>query len=303
MLYKFQFKKHFRLNKDTAYKLIEQYEQSSYPPLNNHGGIKRWLPEKDMLVFLWFVGNKESLRCVATLFGTCLRTVFHQCERVMNYLIEIAEQVIKFPDDLEEEARSFEEIAGFSDVIGCIDGSYINIRTPAHKIASTYANRHDKTSIILQAICNSKRKFIDVFTGVPGKVHDARVFKLSDIKQKLPEICGKKYHILGDSAYSIREWLLVPFKGYENLGEMEKRYNKKHCQTRVRIENTFGLLKARFRQLLLQIDMHTVEKITKLIVCYCVLHNLCIDNNDIWDEDISDYEEEQFLIMMFQKTF
>ncbi|XP_071636126.1 putative nuclease HARBI1 isoform X2 [Temnothorax longispinosus] len=268
-----EFQRHFRLTKDTAYKLIEKYEQSSCPPLNNHGGIERKSPEEDVLVFLWFAGNKESLRCVATLFGIFLRTVFYQCNRVMKYLTEIAGQVIKFPDDLDEEARSFEEIAGFPGVIGCIDGSYINIKTPAHKIASTYANRHDKTSITLQAICDAKRKFIDVFTGVPGKVHDARVFKLSDVKQKLPQICGKNYHILGDSAYPIREWLLVPFKNYGNLREMENRYNKKHCQTRI--------------------DMHKVEKITKFIVCCCVLHNLCIDNNDIWDEDDIPYNEEE----------
>ncbi|TGZ33726.1 Uncharacterized protein DBV15_12383, partial [Temnothorax longispinosus] len=203
----------------TAYKLIKKYEQSSCPPLNNYGGIKRKSPEEDVLVFLWFAGNKESLRCVATLFGVSLRTVFYQCNRVMKYLTEIAGQVIKFPDDLDKEPRSFEEIAGFPGVIGCID--------------------------------------------VPGKVHNARVFKLSDVKQNLPQICGKNYHILGDSAYPIREWLLVPFKNYGNLGEMENRYNKKHCQTRI--------------------DMHKVEKIT--IVCCCVLHNLCIDNNDVWDED------------------
>ncbi|XP_071636127.1 putative nuclease HARBI1 isoform X3 [Temnothorax longispinosus] len=244
-----EFQRHFRLTKDTAYKLIEKYEQSSCPPLNNHGGIERKSPEEDVLVFLWFAGNKESLRCVATLFGIFLRTVFYQCNRVMKYLTEIAGQVIKFPDDLDEEARSFEEIAGFPGVIGCID--------------------------------------------VPGKVHDARVFKLSDVKQKLPQICGKNYHILGDSAYPIREWLLVPFKNYGNLREMENRYNKKHCQTRVRIENAFGILKARFQQLLLQIDMHKVEKITKFIVCCCVLHNLCIDNNDIWDEDDIPYNEEE----------
>ncbi|XP_024869051.1 uncharacterized protein LOC112452861 isoform X2 [Temnothorax curvispinosus] len=79
LLYEFQFRRHFRLTKDTAYKLIEKYEQSSCPPLNNHGGIERKSPEEDVLVFLWFA------------------------------------------DDLDEEARSFEEIAGFPGVIGCID--------------------------------------------------------------------------------------------------------------------------------------------------------------------------------------
>ena len=58
--------------------------------------------------------------------------------------------------------------------------------------------------------------------------------------------------------------------------------------TRVLIENTFGLLKGRFRQLI-EIDMHNVDKISKFIISCCVLHNLCIDNND--DFDFPMYEE------------
>lgn len=164
-------------------------------------------------------------------------------------------------------------------VIGCIDGTSIPIRTPAHKIKSTYTNRHDKPSITLQAICDYKKRFIDVFTGAPGKIHDARVFALSDISKELPSICGTKYHIIGDGAYSIREWLLVPYKNYGNFTESQIIFNKTFCATRVLIENTFGLLKSRFRQLL-QLDIHYVDKITKFIISCCVLHNMCINMND-----------------------
>jgi len=51
-------------------------------------------------------------------------------------------------------------------------------------------------SITLQAICDYKKKFIDVFTGAPGKIHDSRVFALSDISKELPLICENKYHII-----------------------------------------------------------------------------------------------------------
>ncbi|EFN74288.1 hypothetical protein EAG_04572, partial [Camponotus floridanus] len=50
----------------------------------------------------------------------------------------------------------------FDRVIGCIDGSYINIRTPAHKSRTTYANRHHTTSIVLQAVCDDRKRFLDV---------------------------------------------------------------------------------------------------------------------------------------------
>lgn len=102
------------------------------------------------------------------------------------------------------------KISGFLNTLGCIDGMSIHVRTPAHKIRSTYVNRHDFPSITLQGICNCKRKFIDVFTGPSGKIHDSRVYKLSFISQELPNICGITYHILGDNAYAIKSWLLTP---------------------------------------------------------------------------------------------
>lgn len=170
-------------------------------------------------------------------------------------------------------------MAQFPDVLGCIDGTSIRIRTPAHKIKSTYVNRHDIPSITLQGICDHKKRFIDVSVGAPSKIHDARVYELSDISSELPHLCNGKYHVLGDAAYPIREWLLVPFRDYGNLSEEQKLYNQRFCSTRVLIENCFGLLKGRFRQLI-EIEMHTVDKISKFILCCCVAHNLCIKYDD-----------------------
>lgn len=182
------------------------------------------------------------------------------------------------------------KIAGFPKVLGCIDGTFIKVQTPVHKIKSTYVNRHDIASITLQGICDARKRFIDTFTGIPSKIHDARVLKLSDICDELPGICeGGKYHILGDGAYPIREWLITPFKDYGNLSANEKKFNKMLSATRVLIENTFGLLKSRFRQLI-EVDMHNVDKISKFIISCCVLHNLCIENND--DIDFPMYEKQ-----------
>lgn len=181
--------------------------------------------------------------------------------------------------------------------MGCIDGTSINIKTPAKKIKSTYTNRHDLPAITLQAICDYKRRFIDIFTGIPGKVHDSRVLKLSPISSQLQNICCEnvgeyRYHIIGDGAYPIRPWLLTPYKDYGNLTEEQKKYNEKLSSTRVLIENSFGILKGRFRQLL-QIDMHSVQRITTFIISCCILHNLCIFYNDELDSSEIYVEEDK----------
>ncbi|KAG0441025.1 hypothetical protein HPB47_016068 [Ixodes persulcatus] len=66
---------------------------------------------------------------------------------------------------------------------------------------------------------------------------------------------------------------------YGKLVPDEVNYNLKLSQTRVRIENAFGLLKGRFRQLL-YLEFWSVNKATQFILACCVLHNLCIDAGD-----------------------
>lgn len=83
------------------------------------------------------------------------------------------------------------KIALIPHALGCIDGSSITIRTPKHKVKSTYVNRHDTPTITLQGTCDSKKRFLDAFTGPPGKLHDARVLKLSGVLDWLPKLCNE----------------------------------------------------------------------------------------------------------------
>lgn len=178
-------------------------------------------------------------------------------------------------------------------MIGCIDGTYIPTRCPSNKTRSTYTNRHDQVSLTMQGICDAKGRFQDVFTGPPSKVHDARVLRLSVVQEDLPTICKvDKYHLLGDAAYPIREHLLTPFKNYGNMTKAKSTYNRRHAATRVVIENAFGLLKQRFRQLR-YVEFTTVDKITQLIVGFCVLHNICIDAGDVCVDDLLTVEERR----------
>lgn len=222
------------------------------------------------------------MREISLLFNMTQSSFERILERCFNYFERIAPSIIKFPTSNEEEMlvrEEFERVAGFKNVIGCIDGSYIPIRKPAHKCRSTYINRHDQISLTLQAICDSKLRFLDIFTGVSSKIHDSRVLSLSYINETLPTIVGQDRHILGDSAYPICTWLLTPYKDYGNLTPSHVDYNYRFSKTRVKIENAFGLLKSRFRQLI-RLDFWKVKTMSRFILSCCVLHNLCIDNND-----------------------
>ncbi|CAN8004628.1 unnamed protein product, partial [Ixodes hexagonus] len=132
-------------------------------------------------------------------------------------------------------------------------------------------NRHHFPSLTLQAICDHRKKFMDLSTGHPSKVHDGRVFRTSSVAVKLPQMCSaNKYHIL------------------------EAVFNTKMSGTRVLIENAFADLKNRFRHLK-QLEFWGVDFTTQFIIACYVLHNLCIDCGDVVVED-DDEENTQPLI-------
>lgn len=58
-----------------------------------------------------------------------------------------------------------------------------------------YINRKQYFSIHIQGTVNHNMKFIDVYIGYPGSVHDARVFRNSTIRHDLHELCGGKLKI------------------------------------------------------------------------------------------------------------
>lgn len=46
----------------------------------------------------------------------------------------------------------------------------------------------------------NNKTVLDVFTGLPGKIHDDHVLKLLYVLDLLPNWCNEKYYLLGDEA-------------------------------------------------------------------------------------------------------
>lgn len=89
-----------------------------------------------------------------------------------------------------------------------------------------------------------KSRFLHINARYPGSTHDAYVLTnsgLPDRVQSLPE----GGWLLGDSGYPLRTWLLTPYQSPSN--RREEKFNDSHGKTRVVVERAFGVLKARFR--------------------------------------------------------
>lgn len=103
------------------------------------------------------------------------------------------------------------------------------------------------------------------------------------------ELFPNNCFILGDSAYPPNRWIVPPFKDYGNLSEGQKKFNQIHSSTRIVVENTFGLLKMRFRRLLKFTEQTKISTLTNIIVRVCVLHNICIIRDDLHDDEQDEY--------------
>jgi len=127
-----------------------------------------------------------------------------------------------------------------------------------------------------------------VDTGNVGSVHDSRVFRTSSLQQVLESVDGRlpaQYHLLGDSAYPLRDYLLVPFRDNGHLSRTEVKFNVAHSKTRCDVERAIGLLKGKFRRLK-DLDMTATDYIPHVIFACCVLHNFIILENGVDEDDI-----------------
>ena len=87
--------------------------------------------------------------------------------------------------------------------------------------------------------------------------------------------------LVSDSGYPLRRFLLTPFLAPET--EAEEKYNKAQILTHVKVECCFGILKNRFRSLLIPLRVMGPEKSSKVITAMMVLHNLAIQHRDLFE--------------------
>ena len=157
-------------------------------------------------------------------------------------------------------------------------------------------------TVVLHSLCKAS-KFIFYFRW-SGRAHDARVFAQSPIAQQLPDLChvedkrlDETYHIIGDSAYPLSNYLMTPYRvRKQGMSVQQKKFNTHLASKRSVIERAFGLLGIRFPRLM-RLNVKSLDKRIMCIVSACVLHNWCILEDDGEDfEDIGSY-----LILQLEK--
>ena len=184
--------------------------------------------------------------------------------------------------DWKNIATEMFEEWNFPNCVGALDGKHVMIECPARG-GSEFYNYKGFHSIVLLAMCDAKYCFTLVDVGSFGKDNDATIFNGSfigkgfasrdfDIPQ--PEnVDGHElpFVIIADEIFALKDYLMKPYPG-NSLTQSRRIYNYRLSRCRRTIENTFGILSARwriFRRPIKAAPCH-VDNIVKACLC---LHN------------------------------
>ncbi|CAH1993154.1 unnamed protein product [Acanthoscelides obtectus] len=135
------------------------------------------------------------------------------------------------------------------------------------------------------AICDANCEFIMCDFGVNGRISDGGVIaytqfykKLKSGSLRLPQPSNPQnsqrelpFVFIGDEAFALRTDFLKPYSR-RDLDHDRKIFNYRLSRGRSKIENSFGILSARFQVFQTAIRLH-LESIDKVVMACCVLHN------------------------------
>lgn len=127
--------------------------------------------------------------------------------------------------------------------------------------------------------------FTHVYIGAPGRLHDAHAFSNSGLEEILSSVPDNR-HILGDSAYPMRMYLMRPHRDNGQLSNQQQNFNVRLSVTRSVIERAFAQVKGKFRHLK-HFNISNHDMIRHFVMATCVLHNVILSSlqTNFLDED------------------
>lgn len=272
-------------------------ELSGYIPSHSFG-TQPVSAELSFLLFLWYIANTEPLRTLSDRFDVSISSVFRILRRIVNWLLTKLDTVIRWPQGQHVRiiCEQFSIKQGIQNVLGAIDSSHIRIQKPAIN-ARDYINRKKHYSINLQAVVDANLRFINIYCGEPGSLHDSRILRRSPMYETAStnqiQLFPGETFLIGDSAYPSLPWLVPPYKDNGHLTPQQIEFNYMLSSTRMSVERAFGHLKGRFRRIKFFNEYRQMPFIINVVVAACILHNYCIEKDDTYD--FPEYHDENVL--------
>ncbi|GFT73803.1 putative nuclease HARBI1 [Trichonephila clavipes] len=200
---------------------------------------------------------------------------------VARALAELRPQYIYLPQTEDERmqiSQKFYREFGFPGIYGALDCSLIKILSPGGSLAETFRCRKGFFALNVQTVSDPNLSIRNIVVQWPGSTHDSTVFDHSYLRAHVETEVPSSYHLLGDSGYPLRSYLMTPFLNPVGAGQVSSRTSKK-CRR-------FSCIDTPFRC--------SLETAQTVMVATAVLHNLALSLGD--DEDSHPLQQDDTMV-------
>ncbi|GMH04095.1 hypothetical protein Nepgr_005934 [Nepenthes gracilis] len=287
-----EFKRDFRMSRATFDMICDELDSVI---TKKDTMLRAAIPVRQRVaVCIWRLATGEPLRLISKRFGlgisTCHKLVLEVCSAIKTVLMP---KFLLWPDEgrLRRIKKGFESLCGIQNVGGSIYTTHVPIIAPKISGAAYFNKRHternQKTSysITVQGVVDDKGVFNDICIGWPGSMPDDQVLGKSALYQRASGGQLKDVWIVGNSSYSLSDWVLVPFSR-PNLTWTQHAFNEKIGEVQSVAKRAFARLKGRWSCLQKRTEVKLQDLPVVLGAC-CVLHNICEIRNEKMDPQLT----------------
>ncbi|CAG2103195.1 unnamed protein product [Medioppia subpectinata] len=269
----------------------EVYEQIVFPPSSRFRRYQEWLLKKFAFTQPVTTSLLPFRRPITTIVGKPIPVakVDNPSAEQINELHDRYIDILPTHDQFKQISHEFEHRFDYPMAVGCIDAIHFPIQTPKEQ-AHYFCNYKGWYSVVALAVSDANSKVYYVNAGIPGDCSDSGAFSQTDIFKQcdkftlFPKSSRRfnnntlvNYHLLGDSAFQLKPWLIKPYLYEYNMPRDQVHFNKHHDKARSVIHTAFDRVKARWRRLSTPMDFK-LEQISDVIIVAFAMNNLCDEN-------------------------
>jgi DDE superfamily endonuclease len=303
-----KWRKHFRMSSTNFEKLCEMLTPHLEREVTN---FKYPISvAKQVAVTLMHLANNSTYDTLSELMGLGVSTIHYCIYDVVNAIVAHQDLKIEYPsgDGLTRVIKGFRDKHDFPNCVGAIDGSSLKCQRPKGVEGGDYFDRKKSFSTTLQAVVGPDCKFLDVYVGWPGAVHDSRVLFNSPLYTSFEEKthstflappvdlygCEINPYLVADGGYSSKPWLVTPFD--DDTDPAKRHWNFCHSSTRIVVERTFGIYKGVWRIFngAQGVCRHKPKQVIMIAQACARLHNWLIDMGEIEVPDLPPLDEDDY---------
>lgn len=288
-----QFRRRFRMRKELFHRLCERImDHDSYftqkRDCTGKLGINPIMKITGALRVLAYGSSADALDENLEISASVVR---ESTERFTKAVIEIfGDHYLRAPteDDirnlLRENARR-----GFPGMVGSIDCMKWEWKNCPSGWRGAFQGKDGKATVVMEAIASYDLHIWHAFIGMPGASNDLNVLDASpvvaeylddDAPQFTYEINGAQYNFvywLADGIYP--EWKCFVRTISSPISDVEVYFAEAQEALRKDVERAFGVLQARFAIVARPALFWSIAKLTEVMRCCVILHNMIIEDD------------------------